>query len=133
MREIKFRAWHIPESKMYFRAYQKLFHVLLCEDDGTPEGRGKPVLRARFGDCVLMETASVTDRNGREVFEGDVVRIRAGGRVAEGVFESVPDTFRSRRLHPLHELCERHGVRAGDPGLELEVVGNKFERGPVLP
>ena len=90
-------------------------------------------LRARFGDCVLMETASVADRNGREIFEGDVVRIRADGRTAEGVFESVPDMFRSRRLHPLHELFERHGVRAGDPGLELEVVGNKFERGPVLP
>ena len=60
MREIKFRVWHYKTKKMYFRGYQKWFHVLLCgADPKKPEGPGIPVARASFGDCHMMESTDI--------------------------------------------------------------------------
>ena len=40
----KFRVWYLPEKKMYYAGYQKMFSVLLSDDDrGTNQGRGLPV------------------------------------------------------------------------------------------
>lgn len=128
MREINFKVWHIKDRKMYFRGYQKLFHVLLCEDDGGKnEGKGVPVRRANYGDCIFLETTSLKDKNGREVFEGDIVRLRVKEKTYEGVVESVPDMFRSRKLHPLEGLFRKFGLEPENENIEIEVLGNSFE------
>ncbi len=128
MREIRFRVWHRKERKMYYRGYQKFFHVLLCDDDrGTNEGKGIPVKRASYADCEFLEGTEIFDQQGREIFEGDIVRGRAGERVFEGVFEEVPDMFRSRRLHPLHHLLAGHGISDQAENLEIEILGNRYE------
>ena len=63
MSEIKFRAWDREERKMYFRAYQKMFHVLLCDDDhGTRGGKGVPVKRADYESCDLLESTTLEDK-----------------------------------------------------------------------
>lgn len=123
-----FRAWHVPEQKMYYRAYQKLFHVLLCEDDrGTQAGRGRPAYRARHSDCILMESTGLVDRNGREIFEGDILRVTADGRSFVDRVHDVPDMYRSRKLHPLDETLRRHGIEGTPARLDLEVLGNEHE------
>src|SRR5690242_9937044 len=97
-REIRFRVWNRKEKKMYFRGYQKFFHVLLCDDDrGANEGKGIPVKRASYADCEFLEGTGIFDKQGREIFEGDLVKGRADGRAFEGVFDEVPDMFRSRK------------------------------------
>ncbi len=128
MREIKFRVWHRKDKKMYYCGYQKLTHILVCEDDlGKKEGKGIPVKRASFDDCEMLEGTGVLDLHGREIFEGDVVKIKATDRSFEGVVGSVPDMFRSRRLHPLQGLLEEHGLLGQVDGLTFEVIGNRFE------
>lgn len=113
---------------MYPRAYQKLFCVLLCEDDrGENGGKGRPALRASYSDCVLMQSSGLEDRKGREVFEGDRLRVRAGGRSFEGVLEDIPDMYKSRRLHPLFSLLKAHGIESAPPDIEIEVTGNAYE------
>ena len=128
MKDLKFRAWHVKENRMYHRAYQKLFHVLLCEDDqGANDGRGRPVKRAGYGDCYLLESTGLKDKHGREIFEGDIIRVCYQDRVFEGIVDSVPDMFGSRKLHPLQPLLKKHGIPGNPENLELEVLGNEYE------
>ena len=128
IREIKFRAWHKKEKKMYYRGYQKWFHVLLCEDDaGKEQGRGIPVKRESFEACELLESTGLEDIRGQEIFEGDIVRVEAGAHRFIDLVEGVPDMFRSRKLHPLHGLLAKHGIADDAEGLKIEVLGNRFE------
>jgi hypothetical protein len=125
---LRFRAWHRKERRMYYRAYQKWFHVLLCaEDPRDPGGPGIPVLRARFEDCDLLQGTGVFDKMSREIFEGDIVRLESGGRSAVGVVPPVPDMYKSRRLHPLQGLLEACGMTREDETPEFEVMGNRYE------
>lgn len=127
-REIKFRVWHRKENKMYYRGYQKVSHVLLCEDDqGKNEGKGNPVKRASYEDCEFLETTSLFDKNGREIFEGDIVRVKTYDLDIRGTVGGVPDMFRSRKIHPLQAVFSEYGI---DPeeDMEIEVVGNRFEK-----
>lgn len=128
MKDIHFRVWHVNDRRMYFRGYQRWFTVVLCEDDaGLNGGRGRPVGRARYADCVFLEGTGVFDRNGREIFEGDVLELRAGALVARELVGAIPDTFGSAEKHPLEPILKRHGLRSSAGGFELEILGNVYE------
>ena len=131
MKDIKFRVWHIPEKKMYFRGYQKWFHVLLCDDDqGKNAGQGLSVKRARYKDCEFTEWTGLLDKNGREIYEEDRIRITAGGKTIEETVGSVPDSFGSKNAHPLGEIFKKYNI---DPKqCVIEIVGNSYERQPPL-
>lgn len=129
MREIKFRVWYYPEKKMYYRGYQKLFHVLLCREGGEAD-RGIPVRRASHADCELLEGTGIEDCRGREIFEGDVVRVQGPDKTVTDEVESVPDMFRSRGLHPLDTLLKRHGLDS--EAVTFEIIGNRFENPELL-
>ncbi len=123
---LKFRVWCISEQKMYYAGYQKLFSVLLCEDDhGTNQGRGVPVKDASYEDCEFMQATGVLDQRGVEIYEGDRVRILVQGRIYEDTLRSVPDMYKSRGLHPLHELLERLGLTE-EAEMTFEILGNRY-------
>lgn len=128
MSEIAFRVWHRKEKRMYYRGYQKITHVLLCEDDhGSCEEKGIPSKRASYEDCEFMQGTGLKDKRGREVFEGDRVRVQWQNQTTEGVLEEVPDMFKSRGFHPLHQLLTGAGIPDNAEGIEFEVTGNKYE------
>ena len=60
MRKIKFRAW----DKKHM-AYQ-----------GTPDLETLHSFMFHYGDKILMQYTGLTDKNGVEIFEGDIVKIK---------------------------------------------------------
>lgn len=133
MKEVRFRAWHVKEKKMYYRGYQRFFSVLLCErDPQNDDGRGRPVRHAWYGDCFLLESAGLEDKNSREVFEGDIVRVRCRSKTFTGVVGPIPDMFGAGKVHPMRDLLKQHGILGYPEKLEVEVLGNEFENKGLL-
>jgi len=125
--EFKFRVWYRPEKKLYYAGYQKLFSVTLCEDDhGSNEGRGLPVKDVHYDDCEFLQGTGILAVDGREIFEGDHVKIKSAGQEYRGTVDNIPDMYKSRGLHPMQELLDQFGLQAEDE-LSFEITGNRYQ------
>lgn len=79
-REIKFRAWNPDDAKM---EYPLVFEI--CTD-----GALKPLINCSDGnraykDYPLMQYTGLKDINGKEIYEGDIVK--SGSRTMQLVFK----------------------------------------------
>lgn len=68
-REIKFRAWHEKRRIMLEYGSVMSFHQFLITPDGLVYDKG--VLQP----ITLMQYTGLKDKNGREIYEGDIVKI----------------------------------------------------------
>lgn len=77
MREIKFRAWNIKEKKMWPMVQDREDFGWLAKD-------------GREGQVELMQFTGLHDKNGKEIYEGDVVtcKFAFGDNICEIVYES---------------------------------------------
>ena len=77
MREIKFRAWLKYKKEMVDNArpdfFSKQLHYLRDNSAG-----GKDVLGVSTEDIELMQYIGLKDKNGKEIYEGDIVTLHNG-------------------------------------------------------
>jgi len=121
MNEIKFRAWDSEIKKMHYQDDSIVFHISgggywTCADLHKnicltgPGNKGK-----------LMQYTDLKDRNGKEIYEGDICLI---------------DTKRGREKTDIKfpDIWEAIGYREANNNLDmnLEIIGNIYEDSEIL-
>ena len=118
----KFRAWLKKEQKMdnYIDHISWLEDELYCIGDGI-------TYMVSAEDLVLMQSTGLFDRNGKEIFEGDIVKMSKDVYSEPTYYEVVRHRGGAYRLESKQHGCElwlRH--------TDCEVVGNVYENPELL-
>lgn len=131
MRDIKFRAWDGKTITKEFTLYS----------DGSVASRIGAFLTKK--PLVIMQFTGLHDKNGKEIFESDIVRYKAGGSCVSkmmggsGKFEQnywikVVEFFiqwNGPHLHPFQLSSTNHNVFSPK---ECEVLGNIYENPDLI-
>jgi uncharacterized phage protein (TIGR01671 family) len=151
MREIEFRAWYKGRLPYYegekleqcdlpqmIYNVQKTYDGLrrVCETEDKNDVLGHI---ASFGDIlnnenfVVMQYTGLKDKNGKKIFEGDIVKITQWYYDCKDV-----DTDVSKVIFYENHSCFGYTSRNGNfnmligQGLEVEIIGNIYENPELL-
>lgn len=120
-----------------FRVWDKIHKTMYEADDIVSINFGKSeicvktlffeqVNRYNFDDIVLMQSTGLTDKNGKEIFEGDILGTKDG--LLNGVVKFNIDlgmwTNSLLRYNNFERLCSIANSR--------EIIGNIWEDGELL-
>jgi len=108
MRDIKFRAWHADEKEMIESQWQS--HVLRWKEEGQP--------------VIIMQYTGLKDKNGKEIYEGDVLEHDLFGIK---IVEDIRDTFRTNSA--TYDAC---AYRDWQQSTNSEIIGNIYENPSFL-
>ena len=84
-------------------------------------------------DYVIMQYTGLKDKNGKMIFEGDMVKVDDGEHINRilsgeiGIIEYIPARFRLKVIR----FNDFHMLQKDDSEL-LEIIGNKFENPELL-
>src|SRR5437870_5331032 len=132
MREIKFRTWDTLEKQM-------LVVEQLNLDDGEVYTEGdvnslyfRQLPEESEPNCVLMQFTGLTDKNGNEIYEGDVLRNTKSKDVFEVHWDAEMATFEGidRRERKVGGVT--YGPTLFPMSGKLEIIGNIYENPKLL-
>ena len=121
MREIKFRAWDKISEEIYtvkainFEDGRIIYFDERLDDDVTREGK----------DMELMTFTGLKDKNGKEIYEGDILKGKQYGHIVEVEHEKDCCAFM-----PFLDMYDSDYT--GENWYECEVVSNIFENPELL-
>ena len=121
----RFRAWNKITKEMYEvddilaidYENKEIVTQKIYSEDGFPVERD--IYSHGFDDIVLMQSTGLTDKNGKEIFEGDVVKLAKDVYSEPAYYEIVRRRGGAYRLESKRYGCElwlRH--------TDCEIVGN---------
>lgn len=125
MREIKFRAW-LKEEKRMFQALKIDFSKptpMVYESTGFLSVRAWPV---RY--CELMQYTGLHDKNGKEIYEGDV--IKSSDRLMLVYWLEGNAQFDCKFISHLGDvrITNFKGISPRDYNSAVEVIGNIYDK-----
>ena len=139
MREIKFRAWDKEDERMYQPCFAEIekdgsYNVWFnrCWGEGDNDTTNE---KDYSGDAVLMQFTGLKDKNGKEIYEGDIVKCNAAPYYETKDFKKfkvsgkvVFDRSMSFRI----EDIDRHRCFYLNDCLDIEIIGNIYENPELL-
>ena len=120
--KLKFRAWLKKRQEMD----NEIDHISWLEDELYCIGDGITYM-VSAEDLVLMQSTGLVDKNGKEIFEGDIVKMSKDVYSEPTYYEVVRHRGGAYRLESKQHGCElwlRH--------TDCEVVGNVYENPGLL-
>ena len=121
-REIKFRAWHKDLKKMF-----KIGQITLEKGTWNFEPNDRDFIGMSIPyqpSFVLMQYTGLKDKNGKEIYEGDIVKSYYYIDTPNGEQER----FNQKVINYNDVLCE-YKINAFE---NLEVIGNIYENPELL-
>ena len=122
MREIKFRTWKSWRKPTML--YSGQFDIKWSAENG----RYQAIDRTRFDsqwDMPLMQYTGLKDKNGKEIYEGDILKGNQGNFIAD--FENGRFIVKFPSGATVQNLCTFL-----DSNGEKEVIGNIYENRELL-
>lgn len=131
----RYRAWINTEKRMiktcdlldidYENEVVTTQRVYFYFDNGLPDGRDLDTFV--FEEIELMQSTELKDKNGKEIFEGDIVKMAKDVYSEPTYYEVIRHRGGAYRIESKQHGCElwlRH--------TDCEVVGNVYENPELL-
>lgn len=132
-REIKFRAWHKTEKRMDLVSFWDFVVGGLgftgeetLSEEALEAQEEVPIRRALTDECELMQFTGLRDKNGQDIYEGDITKDSTGGCLI-----GWNDQLASFCLRRNGWAFDHFFGEAVDPS-DVEVIGNIYENPELL-
>ena len=122
MREIKFRAWDIQTESMR--------DVLVIDWVNELIDLSSGIIERRPHEVILMQYTGLKDKNGVEIYEGDIVETVYNGEVFAGVVVYDLSEVDFKVTDGKEKYGRNFQYLAGND--ENEVIGNRYENPGLL-
>lgn len=130
-RVIKFRVWDKKFGRMYSDGISVQGDGAFYLERADHDGHGIEIAESEHGELVLMQFTGLKDKNGKEIYEGDVIEAKSWSPMRYAV-EFIEGGF-----------CFTHPKLKGSPidinlvfsstGCACEVIGNIYEHEHLKP
>lgn len=120
MRELKFRTWDLLAEEMIgWEHWNKENAFYFLNSNGS--------------SVFTMQYTGLTDRNGKEIYEGDIVKITH----EYGEYEVYRIEYQAQDDYPAFDTvpninCDSNGLSHAMAVCEIEIIGNIYEHPQLL-
>lgn len=137
MREYKFRAWNKNTKKMY-----KIGQITLEKGSWNYEPDNREYIGMSIPyqpSFILMQYTGLKDKNGKEIYEGDIVKVKLYKGEEEKYFIGKVEYFGSNFIVDADNNSEYHVYDLDGFGIDYrynledcEVIGNIYDNPELL-
>jgi len=136
MREIKFRAWSEKDERMYYDIEEISFDTEIgivvgysdrAENYFPPSGYGP--ITSYVQNVILLQYTGLKDKNGEEIYEGDIIHILDPNAISQGWDIDVRWSDSYGQWYLLEGTLDLALFEEAD---NCEVVGNIYENPNLL-